>query len=161
MPNYQLLCKKFKHQFEAFQSWGDYDAKLPLLCPLHQKPGKRLIATREVLKVTRKGSKIKVERGIESANISGTSSFRLGHTAAINKELEGQLGMHCNSAAEVDARCKEKKLAMIDKEWNPSPNILKDKNEACLKRMEEGLHKELSKHSEVIMPDGSTQSLGI
>lgn len=139
MPNYQAKCEK-GHQFEAFQSFADYDRGDPLICPAHGLKGKRLIS---------------------KPMVNGTSSFRLGHTEAQQRELELQLGCKVNSAKEVDEVCAKKGLAMVDKEWQPSSKIIKDREIAGLKKMEDALMKELAPHSEVIMPDGTSRSLGL
>lgn len=142
MPNYEANCPE-GHPFTAFQSYADYDLKIPLVCPTHLIEGSRLIS---------------------KPNVGGTSSFQLGHTEAIRRELEHQLGVprdSIRSSKEVDEICAKKGLAMVDKDWQPPASIIKNREEAGLEKMAEGMMKELSQHSEVILPDGSTKSLGL
>lgn len=141
MPAYDAICPK-GHKFTQFQSFADYDKKLPLLCPDHNVEGNRLIS---------------------KPMVNGTSSFRLGETETIRKEFSAQLGRRADSfknAKEVDAYCEAKGLQMVDKDWQPSSKIIKDREEAGLKKLEEKMMKELSQHSSVILPDGTEQPLG-
>lgn len=88
MPSYNARCPK-GHNFEAFQSFADYDRKLPLLCPDHEVEGVRQMS---------------------APAIGGTSSFKMHPHDVV------QLGRTFNSAREQDKWMKANNIESVHKD---------------------------------------------
>ena len=130
MPIYNARCSH-NHLFESFQTFAEYDAKKPLVCPAHNTEGTRLL---------------------NKPMVNGTSSFRT------TRDEEVQLGKRFNSAKEMEDHLKANKLEKvdIDADARRCAKITKDKEAASIKKFEDGLTKELSKHSHIITENGLT-----